>query len=522
MQKKFFILVFMSVALLVGCAAPASPTQFPAESPTVALSTLTPTLPPPLPATETPAIPTLTPEPVLRTTGPYFAYFQQSNLVLHLIFMDADGRGRKVIELPQAISDAFAYGTLPAPDMRSVSPDGGWLAFYTGTAGSYGEMPAPGSADLTLNLMDLNTGDTKVVTPLLSADYPNDFSEAAQQLNDPSITADSLFEAFMSGITQSLAWSPDGRYLAFAGQMDGWSSDLYVYDTTEQNILRLTSGDQQLQWINWSPDGKWIVHGSVYAVGAGMTFDVYAATLGGSSAPYLSTNILYNGIEHWLNDHQYFENDGENGPGDYGLRLVDINTGGITRIWDGAFHTYGVDKSGRWVAVFAWSQDSPKEFSDPNYVPDFDFVPALYLIDLMTLDKLQVEFPNPALIQPFGVGDQAFVIMAQFPIFLSEDGSLTETELGDVNISVAPNAEYWLAAGEEVKIFGADNSLIKTSPSPLPGNYLNFSWSPDSTSVFLVAETEIYVLNILDGTIELIETNLMDGQGLYYQWIGGQ
>ena len=34
--------------------------------------------------------------------------------------------------------------------------------------------------------MNLGTGETQIVTPLLSKDYPNNFVEAAKKLNDPN------------------------------------------------------------------------------------------------------------------------------------------------------------------------------------------------------------------------------------------------------------------------------------------------------------------------------------------------
>lgn len=36
-------------------------------------------------------------------------------------------------------------------------------------------------------------------------------------------------------------WSPDGRYLAFLGAIEGPSSDVYVYDTATDRVQRLTS-----------------------------------------------------------------------------------------------------------------------------------------------------------------------------------------------------------------------------------------------------------------------------------------
>ena len=235
------------------------------------------------------------------------------------------------------------------PDLaiRLVSPDGRWLAFYTGSAGNYAEMPVQGASDLTLNLMDLETGESQVISRLLSNDYPHNFSEAAKNLNDPYKTTESLYHAFVVGITQTVDWSPDGKSLAFGGQMDGLSSDLYVYDVTEKTIRRLSSGDQELQWISWSPDGKWILHESLFWVGEGMTYDIYAAALDGSSIHQFPAGL----VRDWLNSHEFFEYDSQNGSGNFGLRLVNIETGIITKISDGSFLGYRVSPSGNWLII---------------------------------------------------------------------------------------------------------------------------------------------------------------------------
>ncbi len=475
-------------------------------------------------STAVPVAPTLTPEPALRTNGPYFAYFRQVDGTNQLVMMDADGEGRKVINLPLGIVNSLPDGR-NGLDVKYISPDGHWLAFYTGSAGSYGTMPTQGTADLTLNLLNLITGNTQIIAPLLSKDYPDNFAEAARKLNNPNITAEILYQSFQNGITRALAWSPDGRYLAFAGQMDGVSSDLYIYDIFSKKIQRLSSGEEELQWISWSPDGKWIMHGAVYYVGEGMNFDIYVASIDGSDVRYVSSFVWGSGIEKWLNDHQYFETSGANGPGIYGLRLVDIDTGKITKIWNGTFDSYDVDKNGGWVALYARSLNTPPLY-DPN------FVPAIYLVNLKTLTKLRVEMPDSTdfyhLIKAFDRSGNEFVIMdstSKEPLFLSIDGKLTQTNLGDVNISVSPDSKYWLAITDQsVKIFSTDNTLITTVFSPMLGKNVNFSWRPDSSDLFFTSGTDIFSLDIPNSDINLVETNFMENNpyGLTYTWINGQ
>ncbi len=105
MQKATVNLLFIVAFAVSGCTASALPTQPIVESQATAFSTLTPS---PLPtATEPFATTTLTPEPGLKTNGPYFAYFREVNGVSQLVMMDADGEGRKVISLPQGITDSL-------------------------------------------------------------------------------------------------------------------------------------------------------------------------------------------------------------------------------------------------------------------------------------------------------------------------------------------------------------------------------------------------------------------------------
>jgi Tol biopolymer transport system component/predicted Ser/Thr protein kinase len=54
-------------------------------------------------------------------------------------------------------------------------------------------------------------------------------------------------------------WSPDGRYLAFAGHVSGVShSDIHVVDAAGGLTQRLTSEASNEEWPTWSADSRWI------------------------------------------------------------------------------------------------------------------------------------------------------------------------------------------------------------------------------------------------------------------------
>ena len=76
-------------------------------------------------------------------------------------------------------------------------------------------------------------------------------------------TRNQLVSAMMAAAVSPPEWSPDGRYLAFVGSIEGPSSDLYLYDTLSGRIIRKTDGPNQALMPYWSPDGTGILHQSV-------------------------------------------------------------------------------------------------------------------------------------------------------------------------------------------------------------------------------------------------------------------
>ncbi len=285
------VLMLGGILWCAGCAtstpspAPtATPQAYtgPTSSPT-ATKLVSPSTPTVMPAA-TAVRPTIPPTPLspLATDGARLIYKKNVNGQPALVIVSAEGKGAKTLPLPT--------GATIINLAHTVSPDGKWLAFYTGSAEQK-------KSDLSLNLMDLSSGQARLLTRLLSADYPQNFRQAADLLDKQGVKlvegidqAQILYEAFMNGI-DALAWSPDGRYLAFAGQMDGPTSDLYVYDLQSQATRRLSDGLEQILSITWSPDGRWILHGSANLVGEGVDIHYYAAAVEGGVMKTLPSNI---------------------------------------------------------------------------------------------------------------------------------------------------------------------------------------------------------------------------------------
>lgn len=502
-MKKNSFAILMMIILIVGCISPATSTPVPVESQTM--------LPPPtltaLPTATQPAAtqPMTTPaiistlEAPLKTGGPYLAYFRDASY--QFVLMDADGGGRKVIDIPDEIAD-ISYRQL---DPRYVSPDGRWLAFYSGSAGDYRELMAPGTFKLTLNLLDLNTGEIQAITPLLSKDYPDNFTKAIDHIDDSLARPEDLQNAFLGGITQALAWSPDGKYLAFAGQMDGLSSDPYLYDTMTKKIQRLSSNKEELQWIAWSSDGKWILHGSKLSIEPMVEYNIYSV-----GKDDLSIRDLGSGFAgRWLSSHEFLQY--HMGIETYQLRSVDVATGKFKEIWEGYFYGYSVDPTGKWIALTAISSTVPPKDEEPGFVYG-----ATQLINLKSLEKMQIQDQGP---DPSSFLSRLFV--------RAKDGTVIDLSHTIETTVASPDQKYWAVFGAQgITIYTRDLILIKEIPVSLRNTKSinaqwspdDMQWSPDSSGLFLVYGANVYYTDISSGDINLVEENLSSS----IKWVNDQ
>lgn len=129
-------------------------------------------------------------------------------------------------------------------------------------------------------------------------------------------------------------WSPDGRYLAFLGAIEGPSSDLYVFDTADQTTTRLTSGENQAVFPEWSPDGEWIIHGEMFdGYGSDGYKSVWAARPDGSEVKWLFDPRGWSHTIGWVNGNTFYSSD-HRVIGEVALRLTKIDSGEVITIFE--------------------------------------------------------------------------------------------------------------------------------------------------------------------------------------------
>ncbi|MEJ5201602.1 MAG: hypothetical protein WHV66_05150 [Anaerolineales bacterium] len=113
---------------------------------------------------------------------------------------------------------------------RAAAPVGGHVAYITGT-----EQPV-------LTIVHIPDGKTRLRLPL-------------------SVTRAAISSANRRALSgDALAWSPDGRSLAFIGLQEGSRASLYLYSLDTESVTRLSDGERYAFQPHWSPDGGLILY----------------------------------------------------------------------------------------------------------------------------------------------------------------------------------------------------------------------------------------------------------------------
>ncbi len=410
-----------------------------------------------------------------------------------IVFLDPFGLGFREFRLPE---DA----QLPQYMETGLSPDGSSYAYHTGSTEA---------GDLALVVYDLNAESITTEISLLSSDYPDNFQELAdsfinsgnipQELDwvEPENMARELQFAFEYGIT-TYAWSPDGRYLAFSGQMEGPSSDLYLLDLDSLEINRLTSGTGMMERVGWSPDGYWIRHASIYFVGAGYRVTNHVASRDGSEVISFPFDT---GLEWgpWLTNNLYLANDGANGPGSYNLMVMDARTGTATTLFYEAFESYDINPETNTIVVQSFpffDMDEEKglyqiEASEPYIVSELA-VPGEYSVSYIGHDS----YPYFSLTDDRGTA------------LLRSDGS--QVPIADVYLRqvTAPTANL-LALTYTPSYQGDPKLWIYDTENDqridvVDGAVYEVEWRPDSDAIFYIDRYGLHVYTLDSGEFMLI------------------
>lgn len=294
------------------------------------------------------AVPTPTESLALSDAGPWLTGRTREGVVA----MNADGTGRTVV-----------FEAAPLGPIEVGLTSSGWIAAV---------IP---DADHTPHMYITQLPETEAMRrfPLLTPDL----AEGANERTSTGVSRRHVDQVHLAlgsaGWVDLLEWSPDGSKLAFVAALDGPSADVYVFDTLEGEIKRVTTGPNQPKLLGWSADSRWILHLEIkdLQVGDGMwwtTEALWAAAADGTEVkrvPDVQTNAY---LVDWSDPSEFtlvYDTYGPLPPFDFDR--VALDAGPIATMYSGSVYLYAVDPATDTIAFFVTSSGGEGENSlDPG------------------------------------------------------------------------------------------------------------------------------------------------------------
>jgi dipeptidyl aminopeptidase/acylaminoacyl peptidase len=290
-------------------------------------------------------------------------------------------------------------------------------------------------------------------------------------------------------------WSPNGRFLAFTGAIDGPSSDLYVYDIQTDQVLRLTDGPNQAAILAWSPDSRWIIHSesSTYMIADGGEIGgfpadvVWAAAADGSEVRRLYGPAGVEWVLGWISDTQLLVHRWSGYIFRHDLREVDVRTGAVRTIYSKDAYNSVLAAGPQMVVVDAvteWLDNDEYLPGGLQLVPMDGSEPKQLRPGVEALNAARLEWIDP-LGQFLGGG-------FGYPFLFTPSGEITQTFETEIGWPAVSPDGAWLVFDEQrerpgLRLYQHDGKLVREISQETA---YNFVWTPDSTGLYSLVRAE--------------------------------
>jgi hypothetical protein len=437
---------------------------------------------------------------------------------------------------------------------RPISDDGPWFVFYSKEEKAFIAANDDGTGRKVIFSNKSGWGEVAgsitnlvaIVTdlPELEAEYPKNLALVILSLPDgemqktiPLISYPEIPEEFLEGLGaavsyESIAWSPDGQYLAFIGAIDGASADLYIYEIASNNYFRLTTGKNRAAEPQWSPDGKWIVHHELDNVPGMCDF----IALWAASVESHESEEIYKGgcsptILEWLSPTSFVSIVYMNGAIN-NLRIVTLDTKTFTKlmpdyvnIYDGL--SFAINTQGKQVVYSALGDTDHPEFEGTYAVSLTDAIyHRIFTTELSTvwMPGINKYVASPASRE---CGVLTFNSEGEFACLNDKENAFsieqaTSKHLEDYQMSVSPTGQWLLLSfGDGLYLY--DNNLEKLEIVSKTSEKLNFDtlteaiWRTDSKAFVFSSEGMAYYVE-LETLIAQPITQVEDWDNMQLNW----
>ncbi|QRN82858.1 PD40 domain-containing protein [Chloroflexota bacterium] len=427
--------------------------------------------------TATEVVATTTPRPTVAVDGPWLVFPAPDDPGLLLAY-DVDAGVTLEISLPAPIYTSDL--------INGLSPDGHTLIVRAGSPLNTDEF--------ALYQIDLPSTTVTKLTPLLSLVVQRKI------VNEEGTRAFDTLRAVTR--EDGLAWSPDGRYLAFTAALNVTSSDLYLWDSTTGSIERLNGLYSHSASPFWSPSGNWLITQELgdYTEETGWRSEVVT----GVSVPgFDNQNSLYlpspgsqgEVFIGWLNA-QTMMSYSQTADGPFELRQVNVDSLAESVLLGGAFRLAALDPNAPSYAFIL----------DESQAVEKNMLSGVYLVAAgSAVRSLQMVGDWSGLYaEP---NDLFIAVGVKGLIGFSANGS--GFSLSDERMaSVSPSGNWMVAWGTEeggesgARLYQSTRGTILQTLTDLPVR--DVVWQPDSMAFYLTTEDSIYRMAFPQLSLEFI------------------
>jgi len=354
---------------------------------------------------------------------------------------------------------------------------------------------------------------------LISTDFPKNIEPLLETIShhDPSLYGDDCADLecrrnrLKQDILESVGlyeWSPNGQELAFTAQIEGPSSDIYIYSLQDGSIRRLTDDLNTARGMHWSPDGKWILYTNDIP-GTSLLTDVlgpndfaktlrYVTDMEGKSfelsLPALSAEGDYWIPDGWITRKHYLFHDSSYRQ----LAVLDAENQQVTKIWTYTMKYFLFDKNTQTIVLLLESEN------DPNLPTS-----GVYRV---TLDGYYEKIGNP-IFYNLWPSPEILGIGAEKVYHITSDNSFKPIGPGEsVLHSSSPNKKWFLINEGHYQRryrFTLYSDTYQPIKSWMFDDYvLDTIWRPDSLGVFFFTDNDVYYVDIPEGELRHLEVEL--------------
>ena len=452
--------------------------------------TSTPAPTEPIPTAETPSVS----DPADALQGPWLVYPAAQAGILNAL--DTVSGDILEIVLPQPIyTEDLVTGH---------SPNGATVVVRAGSPLNTDE--------LALYRIDLPATEPQKITPLLT------LSLQRRIVNEEGKLAFYALEAVTR--TNGLAWSPNGRFLAFNAALNNDSSDLYVFDTLNNRVERLNGLFTHNASPFWSSGGNWLV--SQELTRDTLTGEWRAENVTRIRVPgYDDQNSLYLPAARsqsevfvgWINTRNFISYS-LTADGPSSLRQINVDAISEALIYPGGFVQAAFDPASGMLA-FIVDQDSAVQEG---------IVAGVYVLQPDRADYSLYRAGDWERVH-FEPGGMFIAAGPQGVLVFSADGD--EVFLpGEGDVRLSPNGSWMVAWGTgEGSVQGArlyqppsDRSLQTLTDIQVDRVF----WTPDSKGFYLFGEGLLYYLSFPGLNMTEIGQIALESEPSHFIWVEGE